>query len=247
MRPSIAPGRTAPLAGSLAAALAAAALAGSLAAAAGSDDAVRAMVRRVVGAPESVARVTLERSDPFGGPPSREHGKVWYLPGRGLRYRSLERAGQDIVIDRRRDAFLLYSARDRVLYRGAYGRAPARLRSLIAEPERALTGDLKPAPERNVAMGAARDGYRVGGGSPDDETRGVSLWIAPDPRSGLPRWVRLASEADTLWVEFRDWSFAKSAREGDLAIGAPRGTREEPLDPRELLERSRKDGGDGGR
>ncbi|MGE5175347.1 MAG: hypothetical protein ACM3JJ_03150 [Hyphomicrobiales bacterium] len=230
------PGRALRLAVRRAPRLAPLLLAASVLGAAPSDTPVRAMLRPVLDAAESVARVTLERSDPFGGPPSRERGRAWYLPGRGLRYRSLEPGGQDVVIDRRADAFLLYSPREAVLYRGAFARAPERLRRLIAEPERALTGDLEPAPERAVAMGGARDGFRVGGTTKDASGRAVTLWLAADPRSGLPRWVRLASETDTLWAEFTDWKFERSARDRDLKVGAPKGTREEPLDPRELLE-----------
>lgn len=213
-------------------------LAAGVAASAQDADPARVMIRRVLESSEAVSRVTLSRSDPFGGPPSHERGRVWYLPGRGLRYRSLEKGGQDVVIDRRRDAFLLYSPREAVLYRGAYGRAPDRLRRLIAEPERALAGDLAPAPERRDVPGGARDGYRIGGGSLSEPARKVSLWVAGDPQSGLPRWVSLASETDTLWVEFHEWRFETKARERDLSISAPKGTREEPLDPRDLLERA---------
>ena len=68
-------------------------------------EAAAAMIRRVLTAPEATARVTIERSDPFGGSPARERGRVWFLPGRGLRYRSLEKGGQDVVIDRSKDSF----------------------------------------------------------------------------------------------------------------------------------------------
>lgn len=221
----------------LALALAIEIAAGGLVFAAGGES-VREMLRRVLTPAESVAKVTLERSDPFGGPRTRERGRVWFLPGRGLRYRSVERGGQDVVIDRAKDAFLVYNPQERVLYRGAYGRAPARLRRLIAEPERALTGDLRPVAERRAAGGTLRDGFRIGGRSLGDSARDVTLWIAGDARTGLPRWVSLASETDTLWVEFREWKLQKAPRADDLATGAPKGTREEPLDPRELLERS---------
>jgi hypothetical protein len=208
--------------------------------AAPSDDAgaVGAMIRRVLASPQATARVTIERSDPFGGPPTRERGRIWFLPGRGLRYRSTEKGGQDVVIDRAKDAFLLYSPQEEVLYRGVYGRAPARLRRLIEEPEREITSKLSPVPERRDVRGTARDGHRLRAAALGEKEGKVSVWASRDPGSGLPRFVSLASDVDTVLVEFRDWKFQAKARPADLASSAPKGIREEPLDPRELLDRA---------
>jgi hypothetical protein len=202
------------------------------------QDGVVAMIRRVLAAPEATARVTIERSDPFGGPPARERGRVWFLPGRGLRYRSAEKGGQDVVIDRVKDSFTMYSPQEEVLYRGAYGRAPARLRRLIAEPEQAMATNLSPVAERRTIQGARRDGHRLRAAALGDSLGTVSVWISRDSDSGLPRFVSIASDVDTVLVEFREWKFQKKARPSDLASSAPRGVREEPLDPRELLERA---------
>jgi hypothetical protein len=201
------------------------------------------MIRRVLAAPEATARLTIERSDPFGGPPTRERGRIWFLPGRGLRYRSSERGGQDIVIDRAREAFLLYSPAEEVVYRGPYDRAPSRLRRLIAEPERALPASLRPTAERRVVGGRARDGYHLRTASLGDSLPEISVWVSGDAGSGFPRWIALATDVDTVTVEFRDWTLLSAARASDLALSAPRGTREEPLDPRELLERTGPGGG----
>lgn len=211
-----------------------------VAAAASSDDGgvVVEMIRRVLTAPEATARVTIERSDPFGGPPAREQGRIWFLPGRGLRYRSGEKGGQDVVIDRTKDAFTMYSPAEEVLYRGAYARAPARLRRLIAEPEHAITGNLAPVRERRSVRNAPRDGHLLRAAALGDSTGRVSVWVSRDAGSGLPRFVSLATDVDTVLVEFREWKLQSKARPGDLVSSAPRGTREEPLDPREFLERA---------
>src|SRR5690349_23593585 len=74
----------------------------------GADDAVTKSLRRVLTAPEAVANVVLERSDPFGGPPERERGQVWYVPGRGLRYRADGSHGIQLGLDREGDRMLLY-------------------------------------------------------------------------------------------------------------------------------------------
>jgi len=218
--------------------LAALAFGAAAVAAADGSDGVVAMIRRVLAAPEATARVTIERSDPFGGPPARERGRVWFLPGRGLRYRSSEKGGQDVVIDRAKDSFTMYSPQEEVLYRGAYGKAPARLRRLIAEPEHALTANLSPVAERRDVRGARRDGHRLRAAALGDSAGKVSIWISGDPGSGLPRFVSIASDVDTVLVEFREWKLQGKARPADLASSAPRGVREEPLDPRELLERA---------
>jgi len=200
--------------------------------------AVAAMIRRVLASPQASARVTIERSDPFGGSPTRERGRMWFLPGRGLRYRSSEKGGQDVVIDRAKDAFLLYSPQEEVLYRGAYGRAPARLRRLIEEPEQEITSKLSPAAERRDVRGTPREGYRLGAAALGEKEGKVSVWVSRESGSGLPRFVSLASDVDTVLVEFREWRFDKKARPADLVSSAPKGIREEPLDPREFLERA---------
>jgi hypothetical protein len=210
-------------------------------AASGPDD-VRSAFRRVLASPEARAGMTIERSDPFGGPPSRERGRLWLLPGRGLRYRSSERDGQELVIDRQREVFLLYSPSERTVYRAPYARAPSRLRRLIAEPDRFLSGDLSARAERRRVRGASVDGYRIRSGSLGDSLTEVEVWMAKDGRSGLPRWITISSPTDTVWIEFRDWSLVPRARPADLTLGAPRGTREAPLDPRELLNRGQGSG-----
>ena len=200
------------------------------------EEAVHAILRRMVSAPEATARVSIERSDPFGGRPDREEGRLWYLPGRGLRYLSERKGGQDLVIDRERDAFLLYSASQRTIYRAPFARAPLQIRRLIVEPERILTKNLRSTPERRVIGGTSRSGYRLRSVSLGDSIGDVSTWIAADPSSGLPRWIMVFSEAESVLVELRGLTLLKSARPRDLALSAPRGTPEEPLDPKELLD-----------
>jgi hypothetical protein len=158
------------------------------------------ILRPVVTAPEVTSRVLLERSDPFGGPPAREHGRLWYLPGRGLRYRSDKKNGQDFLIDRTQGTFLLYNPADTVVYRAPFDRAPVRLRRLIVEPERILEKNLRAVPERRVIHGVARDGYRLKSESLGDSLREVSTWIGADPKSGLPRWIAVDSEAESVLV-----------------------------------------------
>jgi hypothetical protein len=201
------------------------------------EDEVRASFRRVLTAAEARASMSIERSDPFGGEPSRENGSLWILPGRGLRYRSSERGGQEVVIDREKEVFLLYSPSERTVYRAVYARAPARLRRLVAEPERFLRADLDAQAERRAIHGRLRDGFRLRGGSLGDSLPEVSVWMARDAANGLPRWVTISSPTDTVWVEFRNWTLAARARGADLTLSAPAGTKEAPLDPRELLER----------
>jgi hypothetical protein len=203
--------------------------------AASPQEEVREAFRRVLARPEATARMTIERSDPFGGAPSRERGTLWLLPGRGLRYRSSERGGQELVIDRMRETFLLYSPSEAKVYRAPYSRAPARLRRLIAEPDRFLSADLAATAERRSVRGGAQDGYRIRSGSLGDSLPEVSVWMARDARSGLPHWVTVASPTDTVWIEFRDWTLSPKASPADLKLGAPEGTPESPLDPRELL------------
>ena len=215
-----------------------------IAAASASDD-VRASFRRVLTSPEATASMTIERSDPFGGPPSHERGKLWILSGRGLRYRSLEEGGharQEVVIDRQREVFQIYSPAEQVVYKTDYARAPSRLRRLIAEPEKFLSGELSAKAERRKVHGVSLDGYRIRGGSVGDSLSDVNVWTAKDKHSGLPRWITISSPTDTVWIEFKDWTLSAQAKASDLAIGAPPGTKEAPLNPRELLERE--EGGD---
>jgi len=203
----------------------------------GAQEAVRAAFRRVLAAPEVRARMTIERSDPFGGSPIREKGSLWLIPGHGLRYQSAERGGQELVIDRERESFVLYSPSEPMVYRAPYVRAPARLRRLIAEPERFLSADLNATAERRRIHGAAQNGYRIRSGSLGDSLPEVSVWMAADGRSGFPHWVTVASSSDTVWIEFRNWEVVARARPADLIVSAPPGTPEAPLDPRELLNR----------
>jgi len=196
---------------------------------------VRASFRRILAAPEAKATMAIERSDPFGGEPSRESGSIWILPGRGLRYKAEPRDGQEIVIDRERELFLMYSPAERTIYRSTYNRAPARLRRLVAEPERFLRSSLNAQPERRLIRGRYQEGYRLRGGSLGDSLPEVSVWMSRDPSTGLPRWVSISSPTDTVSVEFRRWILAPKARAADLALSAPKGTRETPLDMRELL------------
>jgi len=199
------------------------------------EEAVHEMLRRVADAPEATARVRVERSDPFGGPPDVEQGRLWYLPGRGLRYRSERKGGHEMVIDRERDAFLVYSPAQRLVYRAAFARSPLQIRRLIAEPDRILAKNLRSTPEKRSIGGASRPGFRLRPASLGDSLGEVSTWIAADPSSGLPRWIAVFSEAESVLVELRGLTLLKSARAGDLTLSAPKGTAEEPLDPRELL------------
>ena len=209
----------------------------------GEDGAVSRMLRRVLTAPQATANVVLERSDPFGGPPERERGRVWYIPGRGLRYQASGSQGMQLALDRSADRMLLYRPAEPKVYRGSWSKAPSKLRRLVAEPERVLKGSLDAAAEKRSVRGAPREGWSLKPTSLDDSDARASIWISPDPKSGLPRFVSIASDVDTLLVEFGSWSFRKAARPGDLTVRVPRGTPEGPLDPRELLDT--KDGAGG--
>lgn len=211
--------------------------------AAGEDGPVSRMLRRVLTAPQATANVVLERSDPFGGPPERERGRVWYIPGRGLRYQANGSRGMQLALDRPADRMLLYRPSEPKVYKGNWSKAPSKLRRLVAEPERVLKGSLEAGAERRTVRGASREGWRLKPTSLDDSDARASIWISPDPKSGLPRFVSVASDVDTLLVEFGSWSFPKAARPGDLSVRVPRGTPEGPLDPRELLDT--KDGAGG--
>lgn len=204
------------------------------------DEAVQAMIRRVITAPEATSRIVIERSDPFGGSSVRERGQLWYLPGHGLRYKSAQSGGQDVSIDRDQGTFLVYSPSENVVYRAPFSRAPSPLRRLITEPERVFDRSLEAVLERRTIKGVARTGYRLRPTALGDSLPDVSVWIAGDPNGGLPRWIAIASDAESVLVEFEGLTLRRESRTRDLALGAPKNTPEEPLDPRELLERSEK-------
>lgn len=209
----------------------------------GEDDPVSRALRRVLASREATAAVTLERSDPFGGPPDRERGRVWYIPGRGLRYRADGAHGLQLALDRAADRMLLYRPAEPKLYRAPWAKAPSKLRRLVGEPERVLRGSLGAVAEGRSVRGAARSGWRLRPASLGDSLARVSVWVALDSKSGLPRFVSLGSDVDTLLVEFRSWSFPKSARPADLDVRVPPGTPEGPLDPRDLLDPKEEGGG----
>lgn len=197
--------------------------------------AVEQMLARVLRAPEVRSRVLITRSDPFGGPGERTAGRIWFLPGRGLRYRSEERGGEDIVVDREKRWFLVYRPSEQVLYRADWERAPAKMRQLIMEPGRILDADFRAARERRVVGGAWRQGYRLHRASLGDSLPIVSVWIAADPGNGLPRWVSAGGDEDSVDVEFRSMAILSRADRRDLDLHLPPDVRTEPLDPRDLL------------
>jgi hypothetical protein len=219
-------------AAALAAALGAALAAGGAVAA--SEDAVTEMVRRLLDAPEATASVVLERSDPFGGPPEREEGRVWYLPGRGLRYRAEGKVKHEIAIDRAADRVILYRPSEPHVYEATWAKAPMRLRQLVADPERVLRGTERAEAESRTVRGRRLDGWRLRGGSLGDSLGRGTVWVTRDD-AGLPRYVSVANDVDTLLVEFRGWSLRREARPRDLVVNVPRGTPASPLDPRDLL------------
>jgi hypothetical protein len=194
-----------------------------------------AMVRRVLDAPEATASVVLERSDPFGGPPDRERGRVWYIPGQGLRYRVEGRTAQELAANRAADRVTLYRPSEPRLYEAPWARGPLRLRQLVAEPERVVRGAAGAVPETRAVRGVATPGWRLRSGSLGDSLGRVTVWLSRGS-AGLPRFVALATDVDTLLVEFRDWSLLAKAKPRDLEIRAPKGTPVSPLDPRDLLD-----------
>lgn len=196
---------------------------------------VERMIARLLHAPEFHARVFITRSDPFGGPGERTAGRIWFLPGRGLRFRSEERGGEDIVADRQKGVFLIYRPSEEVLYRAEWERAPARMRQFILQPERILDADYRAVRERRRAGGAWREGYRVQRASPGDSLPNVTVWVAADPATGLPRWVTAGSDEDSVEVEFRSITILTRADPRDLVMDVPERVRTEPLDPRDLL------------
>jgi|GEM_PF-1745233 len=196
---------------------------------------VERMLARVLRAPEFHSRLVITRSDPFGGPAERTTGMIWFLPGRGLRFRSEERAGEDIVADREKGTFQVYRPSEGILYKAEWDRAPARLRQLVQEPERILDADYRAVKERRLVAGAWREGYRLHRASLGDSLPDVSVWVAPDPKSGLPRWVSAGGEDDSVEVEFGSIAILPKANPRDLIMNLPRRVRTQPLDPRDLL------------
>jgi outer membrane lipoprotein-sorting protein len=221
---------TFPLAGAFAAGVLAA---GALAA--GADAPVDRMVRPLIQARSVTAQVFLSRSDPFGGPPERSRGRLWYQPGRGLRVRFERGGGEEILANRAQGAFFLYRAAEGTIYKAPWERTPRRLRRLIEAPERILDSDLHARPERRSLGGAPRDGYRLRDASLGESADKVSLWVSADARSGLLRWIAITAEDDSVWIELRGVSLGRTARDRDLTLSAPRRAKVEPLDPRELL------------
>ncbi|HSQ59332.1 MAG TPA: hypothetical protein VLT84_02675 [Acidobacteriota bacterium] len=196
------------------------------------------MVRQVLGAPEATASVVLERSDPFGGPPDRERGRVWYIPGRGMRYKAEGKAPHEFSLDRAADRIVLYRPAEPHAYEAPWAKAPARLRQLISEPERVTRGAASAKPETWTVRGARHEGWRLGARSLGDSLPKATVWVSRGA-SGLPRFVAFATDVETLLVEFRNWSLRREARPRDLAVSVPRGTPVSPLDPRELLDPAR--------
>lgn len=211
----------------------------ALAAAAGAPRAAQPaldrMLRPIIEARSVTAQVVIERSDPFGGPPERSTGRVWYQPGRGLRVRFDRRGGEEIVADRTQGVFYLYRVAEGTVYRAPWERAPRRLRRLVEEPGRILESDLRARAESRMLSGRSRDGYRLREASLGDSTASVSTWVGADPGSGLLRWIALASEDDSVSIELRGIKLLATARARDLALSAPRSAPVEPLDPRDLL------------
>ena len=226
-------------------ALLAGAAVAALAASAPSDNehgtAVRRMIRPVLTTGEAVSAVRIERSDPFGGPPERERGRVWYLPGRGIRYRSEGGRGQDLVADPSRDIFQVYSRSQRVVYKGPFDRAPARLQSIVLHPDDLLAKPLRAVPEKRRIGGSVRAGYRLREGALGDSLREWSVWVGGDTKTGVLRWVSVASDIDTLSIEFERFALASKARPEDLTQNVPPGTKVESLDAREIFKDGRSD------
>src|SRR5258705_682068 len=77
-------------------------------------EAVERMLARLLRAPEFPSRVFITRSDPFGGPGEVTEGRIWFLPGRGLRFRSMEQGGEDIVPDKENGEVFVYPPTERV-------------------------------------------------------------------------------------------------------------------------------------
>jgi hypothetical protein len=193
------------------------------------------MLRPVIQARAVSAQILIERADPFGGPPERSAGRLWYQPGRGLRLRFDSGGGSEIVADRTVGAFLLYRVSEGTVYRATWERAPRRLRRLVEDPGYLLEADLRARPEQRVASGRPRAGYRLRDANLGDSTGVVSLWVAADPATGLLRWIAMSAQDDSVSIELRGLKLLSTARERDLALSAPRSAPVEPLDPRDLL------------
>jgi hypothetical protein len=207
--------------------------------AAGSDPAsdVRAMVRTILDAPEVVSDVVLERSDPFGGDPDIERGKLWYLPGRGLRFKSSRTHGHDMVVDRGKEKFYLYSPNENVIYQAPFEKAPARIRTLIQDPDRVLDKNLRAVAQARTIQGRSRPGYQILSTGIGDSLTSVAIWVAPDPSTRQLHWLSISTPADSLLIELRALTIRKKAEPGHLTLSAPASATEQPLDPREMLGR----------
>jgi len=200
------------------------------------QDAVERMLARVLRAPEFQSRVIIVRSDPFGGPPDRTEGRIWFLPGRGLRFHAIAGGGEDIVADKEKGTFSVYRPSEGVVYRADWDRAPARVRQLVMEPEKLLDADYRAVRERRKAGGAWREGYRLHRASLGDSLPNVTVWLAADPATGLPRWVSAGGDEDSVDVEFTGITLLGKANPRDLVLTLPKSVRTEPLDPRDLLQ-----------
>jgi hypothetical protein len=207
--------------------------------ASGSDPAsdVRAMVRTILDAPEVTSDVVLERSDPFGGDPDIERGKLWYLPGRGLRFKSSRTHGHDMVVDRGKEKFYLYSPNENVIYQAPFEKAPARIRTLIQDPDRVLDKDLRAVAQARTIQGRSRHGYRILSTGIGDSLTSVAIWVAPDPSTRQLHWLSISTPSDSLLIELRALTIRKKAEPGHLTLSAPASATEQPLDPREMLGR----------
>ena len=207
--------------------------------AAGSDPAseVRAMVRTILDAPEVTSDVVLERSDPFGGDPDVERGKLWYLPGRGIRFKSSRTHGHDMVVDRPKEKFYLYSPNENVIYEAPFEKAPARIRQLIEDPDRVLEKNFRAVEQSRTIHGRSRHGYRILSTGLGDSLTSVAIWVAPDPSTRQLHWLSISTPADSLLIELRALTVRKKAEPGHLALSAPASATVQPLDPREMLGR----------
>ena len=207
--------------------------------AAGSDPVseVRTMVRTLLDAPEVMSDVVLERTDPFGGDPDVERGKLWYLPGRGLRFKSSRTHGHDMVVDRGKEKFYLYSPNENVIYQAPFDKAPARIRTLIEDPDRVLDKNLRAVAQARTIQGRSRHGYRILSTGIGDSLTSVAIWVAPDPSTRQLHWLSISTPADSLLIELRGLTIRKKAEPGHLTLSAPASATVEPLDPREMLGR----------
>ncbi|HTK69885.1 MAG TPA: hypothetical protein VL857_08800 [Candidatus Eisenbacteria bacterium] len=207
--------------------------------ASGSDPAaeVRAMARAILDAPEVMSDVVLERSDPFGGQPDVERGKLWYLPGRGIRLKSSQTNGHDMVVDRAKEKFYLYSPSENVIYQASFEKAPARIRRLILDPDRVLDKNLRAVEQSRTIHGRSRRGYQILSTGLGDSLTSVAIWVAADPSTRQLHWLSISTPADSLLIELRALTIRKKAEPGHLTLSAPASATEQPLDPQEMLGR----------